>query len=211
MKIIYSIILTLLFIFLLQCISWSLLELNLASIFPIRLTQFIITLLCVLFFRKSVLKILLKYDKQYIIYGIILGLLYPYLQWVLSIPYYFDIPIETNLLNFDFTKVLELNSVIALILASVSEELFFKIAIQNELAKNYKPHISIGVTAFLFSLIHLTILAVFFENFELTPYIAYSTFTGGIISAVLFYKSKSILPSFSFHISWNLMIQIMVN
>lgn len=209
MKIIYSLIFTILFIFLLQGIGWGLMTLNLYSMFSTRLTQFTITLAFILIFRKPVLKKLLVYEEKYIIWGIILGLLYPYFQWLLSIPYYFDIPETTSLFSFDFGKILELQIVPALILASVSEELFFKIAIQNELTKKHSPFISIGVTALLFSLIHLTILAIFVEHIGLTFYIAYSAFLGGIISAILFHKSKSLVPSIVFHISWNLMIQIM--
>lgn len=210
MKVIYSIILTLSFIFLLEGIAWGLDELNFYSMFSVRLIQFVITVSFIFYSRKVVLRNLFKYEENYVVWAIILGLLYPYLQWILSIPYYFDIQDTRGLLNFNFSQLLDLQIVPAVILSSVSEELFFKIAIQNELEKSYKPFISIGITALLFSLIHLTILAVFFEHIELTFYNAYSTFAGGAISAVLFYKSKSLFPSIVFHLAWNLMIQIMV-
>ena len=98
--------------------------------------------------------------------------------------------------NFELNKF-TLNLFAIVVLLPIAEELFFRSYIQNGLQKNYKPLVSIGVSSLLFTLLHL-------PNLHHT----YLVFFGGLISAVLYFKSKSITPSIIFHITWNIAIQL---
>jgi len=60
----------------------------------------------------------------------------------------------------------------------------------------------------LFSMIHIPIFAFFIEFVDFSMYQAFFALFGGIISGILYYKSKSLIPSILFHMIWNFLILI---
>lgn len=137
----------------------------------------------------------------YCLFAVVLGVLYVFAQKWLN--YIYDVFANTDFANqttynLDFSlDKFTLNTVAIIVLLPISEELFFRSYIQNGLQKNYKPLISIGVSSLLFSLLHL-------PNVHYT----YLVFFGGLISAMLYHKSRSIAPSIVFHMIWNIIVLI---
>ena len=104
-----------------------------------------------------------------------------------------------------FINRLTINSISFVLLIPISEELFFRNYIQEGLQKNYNPFIAILVTSILFSLLHLKILNLVFNDGVLNTYLAFSTFFGGLMTGTIYYFSKSILPAIILHCIWNLL------
>jgi len=135
----------------------------------------------------------------YYILAVICAALYAFFQKWLN--YVYDIIAGTDFasnttydFNFEPNKF-TFNLFAIVVLLPIAEELFFRGYIQNGLQKNYKPLVSIGTSSLLFTLLHL-------PNIHHT----YLVFFGGLISAILYFKSKSITPSIIFHIIWNLLV-----
>lgn len=133
----------------------------------------------------------------YYLLAVICAILYTYSQKWLN--YIYDVFGDTNFATqttYDFNFGLDrftLNLFAIVVVLPISEELFFRNYIQNGLQKKYKPLVSIGISSVLFSLLHLPNI----HNI-------YLVFFGGLISAIFYFKSKSITPSIIFHITWNL-------
>lgn len=157
----------------------------------------------VLFFHYLKIKdVFRKANIKFYIISVLLGILYVFSQKWLN--YLYDFVAGTNyseLTYFDFSNQkykVNLNLFGVVFLAPIFEELFFRSYIQKKLEEFYnKPIISITISTLLFSLLHL-------PNIHLTFLVLF----GGLISSLLFYKSKSVLPSILFHIIWNLMVII---
>ncbi|MFB9053072.1 lysostaphin resistance A-like protein [Formosa undariae] len=96
-------------------------------------------------------------------------------------------------------------SVIASIfVVPITEELFFRNYILRGLLQNYKPIIAIILSSLMFAFIHIPFISLFYEFLDFSLHQTYITIFGGLLSGILFYKSKSIVPSIIFHIFWNL-------
>lgn len=140
-----------------------------------------------------------KTSALYYLIAIILGFLYVYSQRWLNFIY--DVMADTNFTDlttykFDFTyDKVSLNSFAIMILLPISEEIFFRSYIQKGLQKKYDPLVSIGVSTTLFALLHLP-----------NMYLSFLALFGGMISAILYHKSKSVGPSIQFHILWNVLV-----
>ena len=109
--------------------------------------------------------------------------------------------------SFDLNKLenlAQIDVIPTVLLIPVAEELFFRQYVQHGLMEKNKPWIAILVTAALFGLIHGPFRALISEYYVLDWHHSYITLFGGLISGVLFWKSKSIGPSVAFHGMWNL-------
>jgi membrane protease YdiL (CAAX protease family) len=133
----------------------------------------------------------------YYISAVVLAIIYVLAQEWLNIVY--DSLFGTNyeeLINYNFkipvfTKLL----VAQVFIIPIAEELFFRKFIQKGLEEYYNGYIALTLSCLLFTVAHYSD----FHNMFLV-------FFGGLISAILYFKSKSYAPSLVFHIIWNLTI-----
>ena len=102
-----------------------------------------------------------------------------------------------------------LNVIAFIMIVPFTEELFFRNYLLSALLKNYKPLVSIIITSLLFAFIHIPFGSLFFEFLEFSIHQAYIAIFGGLISGILFYKSKSVTPSIVFHVIWNLVSHVL--
>ena len=127
------------------------------------------------------------------------------LNWIYNFlfdsSYYIDYDIN-GLSKYSKNAILNLVSMILFI--PIAEELFFRRYIQGYLFKQSCPGIAILGTSILFALIHIPYLMLFIPELARDGHLAYIAFFGGLISGLLYHKSKSVGPSIIFHIFWNL-------
>lgn len=140
--------------------------------------------------------------------AIALGLGYVFVQTPLNFLYN-GIFNQDIIINYDFISTIKSSHLLGVILIiPISEELFFRQYIQKGVAENFNPIIAIIISSILFAAVHLPYIGLFYPQDYLdfnTPYIA---LFGGLSSALLYYKSESLYPSFLFHIFWNLGVTI---
>jgi uncharacterized protein len=217
MTILKSIIATLLFIIVVELIgTWILLEWHIDISVLTRhdwLINGLIETILVVFFlyklygTKGILP--QQTSLNYYATAFLLGATYTFIQVPLLQIY--DLTFNTSHpkhFAFDLSRILTSKAVCSIFLLPLSEELFFRHYIQKELQTKYKPFIAIGVASLLFASIHVPYLALFIERFEFNTVKAYITLFGGLISGIIYYKSKSIGPSILFHIMWNFMARL---
>jgi len=166
------------------------------------------TLIFLLFIFKLIkqtdLLKLKKADSKYYLIALILGIGFVFFQSILNVIYHQET--SSEFFDYDFTleRLISMNAIASIMVVPVTEELFFRKYILGSLIENYKPLIAIIISSLLFAFIHIPFASIFFENFDFSLHQAYIALFGGIISGVLFYKSKSIIPSIIFHVFWNL-------
>lgn len=151
-----------------------------------------------------------KTENKFYIIAVVLGIVFVFLQPFLKIIYYQKIPESFFPYKFSLENLSYLSVITSILIVPITEELFFRNYLQNELTKTYKPIIAIVLASFLFALIHVPIISLFFEFSEFNMRQAYIALFGGLISGVMLYKSKSILPSIIFHMFWNLTSWVLV-
>lgn len=147
--------------------------------------------------------------KWYII-AFVLGGIFVWIQTPLNWVYNFIAGTEYSIVyDFEGYKQIDnLNYVAIIFLIPIGEELFFRQYIQKGLQIRFKPIIAIGIASLLFASIHLPYNALIFFGRYASPHLAYIALFGGMLSGVLFYKSKSIGPSIIMHVMWNLMVYV---
>lgn len=150
-----------------------------------------------------------KTNYRWYLLAILLGASYIFIQTPLNLFYNFLFGTDYNILyDFDGLESLKLIKIIcSVILAPLAEELFFRSYVQKTIGKSSHFAVAIVLSAFLFSLTHLQLETFFIDilDLNLTPHHMYLTFFGGLMSAYLYYKSKSVGPSIVMHMCWNLM------
>jgi len=132
------------------------------------------------------------------------GILYVPFQDFINIPY--DLLFQTNnKITYDFNGISELitiNSLAIIILFPIAEELFFREYLLNGLKNKYSIIFSLIFSSFLFSIMHFPYTQMYFDlDYNINQ--LYITFFGGLISGIIYIKSKSIGPSILMHIFWN--------
>jgi CAAX protease family protein len=164
---------------------------------------FLILIAVFKFVKTSDLLKVKKTDSKFYLFAVIMGIGFVFFQSILNIIYYQEFSIY--LFNFDFTfeRFVSLNVLASIFVVPFSEELFFRNCIQSRLAKNYKPFKTILAVSLLFAFIHIPFVSLFFESLDFNLHQAYIALFGGILSGILYYKSKSVIPSIIFHIFWN--------
>lgn len=169
--------------------------------------QTILVLLFVFFEKKRTFRNLVrKTDIKWYFIAITLGISFIYIQtplkWIYN--FLFDTKYYISYDLDGLPKLWNVNYISAIILIPIGEELFFREYIQNRLQKNTSYVIAILFASLLFALIHSPYMNLFFEDFHQTWHRTYLAFFGGLLSGLIYYKSKSIGPSMLLHIFWNL-------
>ena len=128
------------------------------------------------------------------------------LKWIYNLlfgtEYYIDYRFD------DLSKFKNVNIISSIIFIPIGEELFFREYIQNNLQKKTNAVFAILLASFVFALIHAPYMNLILESFHQNWNLFYLTLFGGLLSGILYFKSKSIGPSIIFHMLWNLMVII---
>ncbi|MEP0265871.1 type II CAAX endopeptidase family protein [Dokdonia sp.] len=174
--------------------------------------QLLIVLLYLYFIRRYKFKRLIrKTHYKWYLFAFIIGNSFVFVQtplkWVynslFNTAYYITY-------NFDgLSNLLNINYIAIILLIPIGEELFFRDYIQKNLQSKTFPIVAILTASILFAFIHAPYLDFFSPEYLQDWHLFYLTFFGGLLSGILYYKSKSLGPSIIFHIFWNLMATIM--
>lgn len=172
----------------------------------VHLINSIITLLIlVLVFKYLNQSTLLKFNKaetKFYLFAVILGIGFVFFQSILNVIYYQEFSFHS--FSFTYERLISINVLASIFVVPFREELFFRNCIQSGLEKNYNPFKSIIVVSILFAFIHIPFISLFFELINFSFHQAYIALFGGLISGILYFKSKSVIPSIIFHVCWNL-------
>ncbi|WP_299680578.1 type II CAAX endopeptidase family protein [uncultured Dokdonia sp.] len=173
--------------------------------------QLFIILIFLFGIKRYCFKNLIK-KTNYIWYllAFIMGSIFVFIQTPLKwfYNYLFD---TTYYIDYSFdgiSKFHDINLISIILIIPIGEELFFRGYIQKRLQLKTTTSICILVTSILFALIHAPYSNLLLEEYYQDWHLFYLTFFGGLLSGILYYKSKSIGPSIIFHIFWNLMVSI---
>lgn len=168
---------------------------------------FVMVIFFIIIKRKDVLQFKATAPKFYVL-AMLLGIGFVFFQALLNILYHLEIDPEFYTYEFTLKRLKLMFGLSIIIIAPITEELFFRGYLQRELTKKYKPYLAIFLASLLFAFIHLQIQSSIFNSSYIDWHHAYIAFFGGFISGVLFYKSKSITPSILYHIFWNLTVTV---
>ena len=163
----------------------------------------------VLIKRKELFKIEKTKINFYVI-AFISASLFIFFQYFLYIFYYLEFSSDLLPSGIDLKKLMSFNVFTSILIVPITEELFFRNYIQRGLQTKFDYKKAIIITSILFASIHLPFISLFFESLSFSLHQTYIAFFGGLISGILFYKSKSIGPSIVFHIIWNLIANISI-
>ncbi|EZH74094.1 hypothetical protein ATO12_14560 [Aquimarina atlantica] len=173
--------------------------------------QLIVILIFIYFIKNRTFKNLIKktHRKWYLI-AFILGISFVFMQTPLKWMYNLLFGTEYQIAyRFDgLSKFRNINFISFILFIPIGEELFFREYIQNNLQKKTTELIAILLTSFLFALIHSPYKNLILESAKQDWHLFYLTIFGGIISGILYSKSKSTGPSIVFHVFWNLTAMI---
>ncbi|MEO1030023.1 MAG: type II CAAX endopeptidase family protein [Bacteroidota bacterium] len=182
------------------------------------LIQALIQLLIVLGFffiaHRIILKTLFKIPKiKWTGLASLIGLSFAFLQTPLKLAYNYIMGTEYHIIyDFNGFENHRIQYIISTILViPIAEELFFRGFIQNKMHEEFKPITTVVMTSLLFALLHAPYTNIVYAFYEVESqflddwHLSYITFFGGLISGFFFFKTKSIIPSITFHMCWNLM------
>lgn len=169
--------------------------------------QFFIISYFIYIVKNKKLRILFKkVEFNWYLLGALLGVIFVFIQIPLNTIYNIFTDVSYQIFySFDsFEKLLNISSICAILIVPFYEELFFRSYIQSKLQKKLNSYIAILLSALLFGLIHAPYMNLFLEFSHQDWHLAYITFFGGAISGILYYNSKSVIPSIVFHVFWNM-------
>lgn len=173
--------------------------------------QLIGVLIFIFFIRNRTFRNLIeKTHYKWYLFAVVLGISFVFLQTPLKWIYNLLIGTEYSIAyRFDgLPKFKDINWISSIMLIPIGEELFFRGYIQNNIQKKTNAVVAILSASILFASIHSPYLNLILELSKQDWHLFYLTFFGGLISGLLYLKSKSIGPSIIFHMSWNLMVMI---
>jgi membrane protease YdiL (CAAX protease family) len=173
--------------------------------------QLMAVLIFIYFIRKQSFRSLIgKMDLKWYLFALILGTSFVFIQTPLNWLYNFLFDTEHAIAyNFDgLPKFKNINWISLIILIPIGEELFFRAYIQNKLQHKINSVVIILLVSVLFAAIHSPYVSLFLGSSNADWHRFYIAFFGGLISGILYHKSKSIVPSIIFHIFWNLAVTI---
>ncbi|QCE42302.1 CPBP family intramembrane glutamic endopeptidase [Psychroserpens sp. NJDZ02] len=173
--------------------------------------QLLGVLIFIYFIKNQNFKYLIKKtNRKWYLFAVILGISFVLMQTPLK--WIYNILFETEYYiayRFDgLPKFKNINLIASILLIPIGEELFFREYIQNNLQKKTNTIVSILLASVLFASIHSPYMNLILESSKQDWHLFYLTIFGGIISGILYFKSKSIGPSIIFHMFWNLMVII---
>lgn len=151
-----------------------------------------------------------KTDRKWYILAFLLGISFVFIQTPLNFIYNSIAEKDFHIAyRFDgLPKFKDINLISTILFAPIGEELFFREYIQSRLQHKLNTLMAILLAAVLFASIHAPYMNLLIETWKQTWHLFYLTIFGGLISGILYYKSKSIGPSFIFHIFLNTMVTI---
>jgi membrane protease YdiL (CAAX protease family) len=173
--------------------------------------QLIGVLIFIYFIRKRTFKNLIKKThRKWYLFALILGISFVFMQtplkWIYNLLFGTEYQIAYR---FDgLPKFKNINMISAVLMIPIGEELFFREYIQNNLQKKTNTVVAILLASLLFASIHSPYMNLILESSKQDWHLFYLTIFGGIISGILYFKSKSIGPSIIFHMFWNIMVYI---
>lgn len=173
--------------------------------------QLIGVLIFIYFERKRTFKNLIKKThRNWYLFALILGISFVFMQTPLKWIYNLLFETEYHIAyRFDgIPKFKNINMISAILMIPIGEELFFKEYVQNNLQKKTNIIVAILMASILFASIHSPYMNLILESSKQDWHLFYLTMFGGIISGILYFKSKSIGPSIVFHMFWNIMVYI---
>ncbi len=173
--------------------------------------QLIGVLIFIYFVRKRTFKNLIKKThRKWYLFALILGISFVFMQTPLKWIYNLLFGTEYHIAyRFDgLPKFKNINMISAILMIPIGEELFFREYVQNNLQKKTNTIVAILLASILFASIHSPYMNFILESSKQDWHLFYLTIFGGIISGILYIKSKSIGPSMVFHIFWNIMVYI---
>lgn len=148
--------------------------------------------------------------KWYII-AVFFSVFFIFLQYLLD--WFYDKLMETSYYNnysFKGTKIIyDVNLLSTIIFIPIAEELFFRRYIQEKLQNSLNSVLAIFISSFLFALVHSPYQNLIWSEFNYNWHLSYITFFGGLISSFLYFKSRSVGPSVTFHVFWNFILSIL--
>ncbi len=156
--------------------------------------------------NRTFKKLIEKTDVKWYFIAFTLGISFVYLQSPLKWVYNLLFGTE-YFINYDLgglSGLWNINIISSVLLIPIGEELFFRRYIQDRLQKKTNYILAIIFASLMFALLHSPYLNLLIEDFHQTWHLTYLTFFGGLLSGLIYYKSKSIGPSIIFHIFWNL-------
>ena len=171
----------------------------------------IAVLIFIYFIKNRTLNNLIKKTHyKWYFFALILGISFVFIQSPLNWIYNFLFGTDYSIVyRFDgLPKFRNINMISNILLFPISEELFFREYIQNNLQKKMNRFIAVLLASLVFASIHSPYLNLILESSKQDWHQFYLTIFGGIISGIIYYKSKSIGPSVLFHIFWNLAVFI---
>jgi CAAX protease family protein len=173
--------------------------------------QLIGVLIFIYFVRKQTFKNLIKKThRNWYLFALILGISFVFMQTPLKWIYNLFFGSEYHIAyRFDgLPKFKNINMLSAILMIPIGEELFFREYVQNNLQKKTNTIVAILLASILFASIHSPYMNLILESSKQDWHLFYLTIFGGIISGILYFKSKSIGPSIVFHMFWNIMVYI---
>jgi membrane protease YdiL (CAAX protease family) len=136
-------------------------------------------------------------------FALILGIAFIFIQTPLN--WVYNLLFGTNHgIIYDFNNWVNLKKLGFIVLIPIAEELFFRRYVQDNLQIKINAILAIILASILFASMHLLQIGTGL-TLRLDWNLLFITFFGGLLSGVLYYKSKSVGPSIVFHIMWNLM------
>jgi membrane protease YdiL (CAAX protease family) len=147
--------------------------------------------------------------KWYLIASVI-GVLFVFVQLPLNWIYSCFIA-EQFVISYDFNgwhNFLNVNILNSILFIPIAEELFFRQFLQRKLHKKMNATKAIISSALLFSFLHFLNFDFIHFEFYYNFHHAYITLIGGLLLAIVYYKSKSIGPPIALHMAWNIMVYI---
>ena len=173
--------------------------------------QLIGVLIFIYFVKKRTLKNLIKKtNRKWYLFAFILGISFVFMQTPLKWIYNSLFGTEYQIAyRFDgLSKFKNINMISAILMIPIGEELFFREYIQNNLQTKTNKIVAILLASLLFASIHSPYMNLILESSKQDWHLFYLTIFGGVISGILYFKSKSIGPSIIFHMFWNIMVFI---
>ncbi|MFT6502247.1 MAG: membrane protease YdiL (CAAX protease family) [Crocinitomicaceae bacterium] len=147
--------------------------------------------------------------KWYLI-AVAIGALFVFAQWPLTWIYN-CISVQQFVISYDFTgwgNFMNVNILSSILFIPIAEELFFRQFLQRKLHKKMNATKTIIASALLFSFLHFLHFDFMHLEFYYHFHHAYTTLFGGLLLALVYYKSKSIGPPIALHMAWNIMVYI---
>jgi membrane protease YdiL (CAAX protease family) len=147
--------------------------------------------------------------KWYLIAAAI-GALFVFVQWPLNWIYN-CISVQQFVISYDFTgwdNFMNVNILSSILFIPIAEELFSRQFLQRKLHKKMNATKAITASALLFSFLHFLHFDFIHLEFYYNFHHAYITLIGGLLLALVYYKSKSIGPPIVLHMAWNIMVYI---